>query len=54
MLHRYSDVFRNLLGLVDLSLVGLAWLTAYALRFTPAFPPHSGFRRSRPTPIPWR
>ncbi len=38
MLHRYSDVFRSLLGVVDLSLVGLAWLAAYALRFHAGIP----------------
>jgi len=38
MLHRYSDVFRSLLGLVDLSLVALAWLAAYAIRFHAGIP----------------
>ena len=41
MLHRYSDVFRTLLGVVDLSWVALAWLAAYAIRF------HAGV----PTPL---
>lgn len=38
MLHRYSDVFRTLLGAVDLTLVGLAWLAAYGLRFHAGIP----------------
>jgi exopolysaccharide biosynthesis polyprenyl glycosylphosphotransferase len=38
MLHRYSDVFRTLLGAVDLSLVALAWLAAYGLRFHAGIP----------------
>ncbi len=38
MLHRYSDVFRTLIGAVDLTLVGLAWLAAYGLRFHAGFP----------------
>ena len=38
MLHRYSDVFRTLLGVVDLSWVALAWLAAYAIRFHAGIP----------------
>jgi len=38
MLHRYSDVFRTLLGAVDLALVALAWLAAYGLRFHAGIP----------------
>ncbi|MBK7947771.1 MAG: undecaprenyl-phosphate glucose phosphotransferase [Deltaproteobacteria bacterium] len=38
MLHRYSEVFRTLLGLVDLTWVALAWLAAYGLRFHAGIP----------------
>ncbi|MFO0687678.1 MAG: undecaprenyl-phosphate glucose phosphotransferase [Myxococcota bacterium] len=38
MLHRYSEVFRTLLGLLDLTLVALAWLAAYGLRFHAGIP----------------
>jgi len=38
MLHRHSEIFRGLLTLADLVLVGAAWLAAYALRFETIFP----------------
>lgn len=38
MLHRHSDVFRTLIGAVDLSLVAVAWLAAYGLRFHAGLP----------------
>lgn len=38
MLHRYSDVFRTLLGVVDVTWVALAWLAAYAIRFHAGIP----------------
>lgn len=33
MLHRYSEVFRSVLMLVDMALVAACWVAAYALRF---------------------
>lgn len=38
MLHRYSDVFRTLIGVVDVGLVALAWISAYGLRFGAGIP----------------
>lgn len=38
MLHRYSDVFRTLLGVTDLTLIAFAWLGAYAIRFHAGIP----------------
>ena len=38
MLHRHSEVFRTLIGLVDLALIAMAWLGAYALRFHAGWP----------------
>ncbi len=38
MLHRYSEVFRTLLGAADLTLVASAWLAAYFLRFHAGIP----------------
>ena len=37
MLHRYSEVFRTLLLVADLSLVALSWVAAYYLRFCKSF-----------------
>ncbi len=34
MLYRYSEVFRSMLLLADLSLVALCWVAAYGIRFT--------------------
>ncbi len=58
MLHRYSDVFRSLLGVVDLSLVAVAWLAAYAIRFHAGIPaplgtpPLSGYLFPLPLILP--
>lgn len=58
MLHRYSDVFRSLLGVVDLSLVAVAWLAAYAIRFHAGIPaplgtpPLSGYLLPLPLILP--
>lgn len=38
MLHRYSEVFRTLLGVADLLIIAGAWLGAYLLRFESGLP----------------
>ncbi|HKK52390.1 MAG TPA: hypothetical protein VKA74_12420, partial [Myxococcota bacterium] len=38
MLYRYSEVFRTLLVVADATLVSLAWLAAYAIRFHGGIP----------------
>lgn len=38
MLYRYSEVFRTLLVVADATLVSLAWLAAYAIRFHAGIP----------------
>lgn len=38
MLYRYSEVFRTLIGLADMSLVAACWLAAYGLRFHAGLP----------------
>jgi len=42
MLYRYSEVFRTLIGLVDLGLVAGAWILAYVLRFHAGLPVERG------------
>ena len=37
MLYRYSEVFRGLLLISDLSLVAASWLLAYTIRFHTVF-----------------
>lgn len=49
MLYRYSEVFRTLLGVADLILVGAAWLAAYWLRFEAGLPVPRGV----PAPEPY-
>lgn len=43
MLHRYSEVFRGLLMLSDLSLIAASWGAAYWLRFHAGFPVLEGW-----------
>lgn len=38
MLYRYSEVFRTLLAVADISLIAAAWLGAYLLRFEAGLP----------------
>jgi Undecaprenyl-phosphate glucose phosphotransferase len=38
MLHRYSEVFRTLLGVADLVIIASAWLGAYVVRFQSGLP----------------
>jgi hypothetical protein len=54
MLHRYSDVFRTLIGLVDLAWIAVAWLAAYALRFHAGWPAPLGVPAFSTTSIRWR
>ena len=42
MLYRYSEVFRTLIGLADISLVAGCWLLAYAIRFHTGIPVERG------------
>jgi exopolysaccharide biosynthesis polyprenyl glycosylphosphotransferase len=49
MLYRYSEVFRTLLAVADLTLVGVAWLGAYQLRFGIGLPVPLGV----PAPEPY-
>ena len=42
MLYRYSEVFRSLIGLADISLVAGCWLLAYAIRFHTSIPVERG------------
>ena len=42
MLYRYSEVFRTLIGLADLSLIAAAWLAAYGIRFYSGIPVEHG------------
>lgn len=42
MLYRYSEVFRTLMGLADLSLIAAAWLAAYGIRFYSGIPVERG------------
>jgi Undecaprenyl-phosphate glucose phosphotransferase len=42
MLHRYSEVFRTILIVLDLALVAGAWVAAYYLRFYMGFPTPRG------------
>ncbi len=49
MLYRYSEVFRTLLAVADLTLVAAAWLGAYLLRFEIGLPVPRGV----PAPEPY-
>jgi len=48
VLHRYSEVFRNLLQVTDLGLVVLAWVAAYTVRFYVFWDPGPGINRPEP------
>ncbi len=48
MLYRYSEVFRTLLAVADLAIIGAAWLAAYWLRFEVGLPAPLGHAPPEP------